>query len=454
MNLNGGEIYDNIIKTEEQMKSNSDLFYLENGKININSIKLSGSIYKSELALIYLKSTLLKQDENSKIYIDFPNNGTNKTLISSTDYIITLEDLNLISIIDFNSGYLELSDYKIIFSPKILQISFNNSKFLNFISFLENNEEKEIYYYRKIITLSQNLFKLKENEYISKIYDQNGNEYNINDNIILTTNMIFNCQIGYKNKIVFDFIDYKEEKLIIPDEYLYLPSFRKDLSIEKEIINWKDFDSAEIFNVAEKIRGNQNRTFTAIYINNGDNFMVQIYTFGNNYLSSLMKFKEKIILPEISVPEDNHFIGWKDLCNNINYDMDVTDILIIRDYYLVTIIIGYVNYYISDQLIIQKSYDINSTFIILNETYFPNNKIIYWKNKINEDKYYSDKIYELKGDINLIAILEDKQEDNEEKNSNIGLIVGLTILGIVILLVGIFLVYRYIRLKKANSSYI
>ena len=177
--------------------------------------------------------------------------------------------------------------------------------------------------------------------------------------------MIFNCLIGYKNKIVFDFIDYKEEKLIKPDEDLYLPSFRKNLSVEKEIINWKDFNNEEIFDVAEKISGNHNRTFTAIYSNNGDNFMVQIYTFGNNYFSSLMKFKEQIILPEISVSEDNHFIGWKDLCSNINYDKDMTNIQIIKDYYLITMIIGYVNYYISDQLVIKKSYDINSTFFIL-----------------------------------------------------------------------------------------
>ena len=35
MNLNGGEIYDNTIKEEEKLtKINSELFYIENGKIN------------------------------------------------------------------------------------------------------------------------------------------------------------------------------------------------------------------------------------------------------------------------------------------------------------------------------------------------------------------------------------------------------------------------------------
>ena len=57
------------------------------------------------------------------------------------------------------------------------------------------------------------------------------------------------------------------------------------------------------------------------------------------------------------------------------------NILIIKAFYLVAKIIGYVNYYISDNLILQKSYDINTTFIVLNQSNSPNNKILNWKDK-------------------------------------------------------------------------
>ena len=108
--------------------------------------------------------------------------------------------------------------------------------------------------------------------------------------------------ISYKNMIILDFIDYIEEKLIIPSDYLYLPAFRKDYSSEKEILFWKDFKSQEIFDVSGKVEGKRNRTFVAIYSNRGDNFFVQIYAFGINFYSSFTKYKEQIKLPEIDIP--------------------------------------------------------------------------------------------------------------------------------------------------------
>ena len=452
INLNGGEIYDNNINNDKKTdKINSDLFFIENGKININSIRLSGSIYKSNSGIIYLKSKILKYSENSKIYIDFPNNGTIKNLIIPSSYSISSEDLNSISLVDPDSGKLELSsDNNIIFSPKILQISFKNSDSLNMISYLEETKvNNESYYYGKSLILTQDLFPIKNNEYVSKIFDQNGNNYNINQTIILKTDMEFDYIVSYKNKIIFDFIDDIVENLIIPNEYLYLPSFREDLSSEKEILYWKDYNTQETFNIGGKILGNDNKTFVAVYSNYGNNFMVKIFAFGINYYSNLVEYKYRITFPIIDIPKDNHLIGWKDLCSNKEYDINITDSPITKDYYLVAIIIGYVKYYISDKLIIQKSYNINSTFIILNNDNFQGNKIKYWKNKLNNDEYYSDKSYELKGDIDLIAILEDQKE---EDGKNTGLIIGLSISGIFFILIIVFFIYRYIRLKRANES--
>ena len=179
--------------------------------------------------------------------------------------------------------------------------------------------------------------------------------------------------------------------------------------------------------------------------------MVKIYTYGFNYFSNLIKYKERITLPEIIVPQNNHFIYWMDLYNNQKYGTNITDIFVTKDYYLVATIIGYVNYYISDKLVVQNNYTINSTFIVLNKNIFPNNKINYWKNKINGDKYDFDKEYKLEGDIDLFAVLEQDNNKKEDENNNNSLIISLSIVGIFIILVVVFFVYRYYKLKKGNQ---
>jgi hypothetical protein len=248
-------------------------------------------------------------------------------------------------------------------------------------------------------------------------------------------------QISYKNKIIFDFVDYKEELLIIPDDYTYLPAFRNDYSKEKEILFWKDFDSQETFRVSEKISGNKNRTFTALYSNNGDNFMVVIYSCGISLFSNFSKYKETIQLPEIKLyKENNHFVGWIDLYSNKEYEINIKDIVVTKDFYLVAKIIGYVNYYISDELKSQKSYNINSTFKVLDPSDFPNDKILYWEDKSSGYKYELNKEYILEGDLDLVAILDD--------NVNAGLIVAICFACAFIILVVICLIHRYKKFKK------
>ena len=441
-NLNGGDIYENRINDDgKKAQSNSDLFYIENGKVNINSVKISGSIYKTDLGIIYLNSVLLKYNENSKIYIDFPIDGDNKTLILSSGYSITSEDLNLVSLKDPNSGILELSSENIIFSPKLINIIINTKNPVNIKSFLGEtflNEEK--YYYGQSITLSQDLFKVEVNEYITKIYDKQGNNYKLGETIKLTKDTEFMYQISYKNNILFDFVDYQEEILIIPGDYAYLPSFRNDYSKEKEILYWKDFDSQETFRVSEKISGNKNRTFTALYSNDGDNFMVIISARGINLFSNFAKYKETIQIPEINLPKNNHLAGWMDLYSNIEYEINTKDVLVTKDFYLVAKIIGYVKYFISDELKNQKSYNINSTFKVLEQSNFPDDKILYWEDKSSGYKYEFKKEYILEGDLDLVAILDD--------NVNTGLIVAICFVCAFIILVVICLIHRYKKFKK------
>jgi hypothetical protein len=247
-------------------------------------------------------------------------------------------------------------------------------------------------------------------------------------------------QISYKNKILFDFVDYQEEMLIIPGDYTYLPSFRNDHSKEKEILYWKDFDSQETFRVSEKISGNKNRTFTALYSNDGDNFMVIISARGINLFSNFAKYKETIQIPEINLPKNNHLAGWMDLYSNIEYEINTKDVLVTKDFYLVAKIIGYVKYFISDELKNQKSYNINSTFKVLEQSNFPDDKILYWEDKSSGYKYEFKKEYILEGDLDLVAILDD--------NVNTGLIVAICFVCAFIILVVICLIHRYKKFKK------
>ena len=154
--------------------------------VNINSVKISGSIYKADLGTIYLRSAILKYSENSKIYIDFPNNGISKNIILPSSYTVTSEDINSISLIDINSGTLELSSNNIIFTPKILNIKFNTKNSTNLKSSLLNTFlTEEQYYYGQSLILSQSFFPVNDNEFVIKIYDKEGNNYNLGETIIL-----------------------------------------------------------------------------------------------------------------------------------------------------------------------------------------------------------------------------------------------------------------------------
>ena len=208
LNMNDADIYNNKINEFDGLSASnhSDIFLIENGQIYINSAKLDGCIFKSDSSNIYLKSSLTKYSDESKIYIDFINNGNDKTLLTGSNYAITSDDLNNINLIDSDSGSLDLNlesnGNSIIFSPQILTVSFLMSEpKQSFLSLLEENDEEkeeEKYYYGKEIILSKNLFPVKENEYIKRIYDNKGNDYEIGQSLKLKDNIQFLYNKGYK----------------------------------------------------------------------------------------------------------------------------------------------------------------------------------------------------------------------------------------------------------------
>ena len=445
LNMNGGEIYNNKINKLNGLSASnhSDLFLIENGQIYINNVKLSGSIFKSDSSNIYLKSNLIKYNDESNIYLDFLNNGNNKTLLTGSNYEINTDDLNNINLIDSNLGSLaldsELNGNSIIFYPKILTVSFSifesKKSFLSLLEEYDEEKQEEIYYYGKEIILSQNLFPIKENEYVSRLYDDKGNNYEIGQTLKLLDNIQFLYNKGYKNKIVFDFIDYQEQKLLIPNEIIYLPSFRSDYSIEKIILFWKDEITGDIYKKYQKIQGDKNRTLVAIY--NGEYYPVKILFFNNTQISKIIKFGEDIIFPVDNIPSDIHFNGWIDQFNK-KYDKNIKTISIEKEYSFKGIYITYVNYYINDELIYQKVYDYNSSFTLLNNNEFQNKHILGWRDK-NNNEYYSNKEYNIQKDIDLYAILEEK---------NTIVIIIIIIVAILLLCIGTVLVFRYIRRKN------
>ena len=456
LNLNEAEIYNNKIdKLDGLSASNhSDIFLIENGQLYINSAKLDGCIFKSDSSNIYLKSNFLKYSDESNVYIDFLNNGENKTLLTGNNYAITSDDLNNIKLIDLKLGTLSLNlesnGNSIIFSPRILTISFpifeSKQSFLSLLE--ENNEEKEEekYYYGKVIILSQNLFPIKENEYVIRLYDDKGNDYEIGQSLKLVDNIQFLYSIGYKNKIVLDFIDFQEEKLLIPYEIIYLPSFRSDYSTEKTILSWNDKETGEIYKKYQKIHGDKNRTFVAVY--SGEYYPVKILLFNNEQISKLIKFGEYIILPVVDIPLDVHFDGWIDQFEQ-KYDKNVKSILVEKEYSIKGIYVVYLTYYINEELIHKKKYDYNSSFVLLDNSEFPSNKkILGWKDK-NNNEYYYDKKYLIQKDIDLYAILEETSEENG--NSSKTLIIIIIVVSILLLCIIAFLIYRYIK-RKMNVN--
>ena len=447
-NLNGGEIYDNKIKNLNglNISNHSEILLIENGEININGCKFDGSIFKSSSSLIKLKSGLLKYKEDSRIYIDFVNNGYNKTLLTGNNYCITTEDLYNINLIDSNSGNFELSslDQKgnsLLFIPKLLSISFNTQQSQKLlISLIEENEKDDIFYYGKEIILSEELFPVKENEYISRLYDQNGNEYTLGQKLKLIDNIQFLYDIGYKNIIILNYIDYKENKLLKANEYINLPSYRSDYDTEKIILNWKDIDTNEIFKKYEKVQGDKNRTLLAIY-SEGEYFLIKIFLFDNNS-SKLVKFDDDLIFPNFSIPSDNHFLGWKDELENKTYDNKTKFISVKKEYIFFPVIVSYIKYYINNDLMYTETYDVNETFTLLDKSKFSGAKITHWIDEKNNAEYYYDNEYILKGDIILYAVLE---------RNNI-LIIIIVSIAILFFLIAVFITFRYIKKKNINNK--
>ena len=451
-NLNGGEIYNNKINNINGLSAtnNSDSLFLENGNIFIDKAKFDGSIFKSDSANIKLKSPILKYKDNSKIYIDFVNNGYNKTLLSGENYCITSEDLTKLNLIDSKVGNLELNildqtGNSLLFIPKILSVSFISHKNLSFISFIEEDEEeKDIFYYGKEITLLKDYFPIKENEYIIKIYDQKGKEYKIGQKIKIAEDIQFLYEISYKNKIVLDFVDYKENKLLTPEEVLYLPSYRNDYSTEKYILNWRDLTTNEIFEKSRKIQGNKNRTLLANYISY-DYFSVKIIYFNIDFLSEFLKYDEKINFPDVNVPKYNHFKGWIDKLTNQTYDLNLKSMNAKKDYLFSAIIVSYVKYYSDNKLIEEKEYNVNSTLNLLEKSKFTNKKISYWLDKGNNIKYYYDKEYIIKKDMELYAVFE---KNNKKKV----ILIIVIIIAVLLFLVIALIIYRYIRRKNIDDK--
>ena len=329
-----------------------------------------------------------------------------------------------------------------VFSPQEITVSFCMSVPENepaYLSLLEEKEEKEVkYYYGKEIILSKDFFPVKENEYVKKLVDEKGNEYKIGQSLKLLENIRILYDKGFKNKIILDVIDYQEDRLIVPNEPIYLPTFRSDHSTDKLILRWKDIESGEIFKKNQKIIADKNRTLVAEY--NGDYFPVRILLFNNKQLSKTIKYGQDIVFPVEDIPEDIHFIGWKDQLSNKIFDNDTKSIPVKKEYLLKGMYIIYVNYYINNELKVQKIYDFNSLFSLLNNSEISTEKILGWKDKDNNE-YYADKQYKLQHDIDLYAIVDDSSKSGNWKTT---VIIAL----IVLLCIFAFLTYRYIRRKN------
>jgi hypothetical protein len=225
-----------------------------------------------------------------------------------------------------------------------------------------------------------------------------------------------------------------------------LPSFRSDYSTEKIILSWNDKETGEIYKKYQKIHGDKNRTFVAVY--SGEYYPVKILLFNNEQISKLIKFGEYIILPVVNIPIDVHFDGWIDQFEQ-KYDKNVKSILVEKEYSFKGIYVVYLTYYINEELIHKKKYDYNSSFVLLNNSEFPSNKkILGWKDK-NNNEYYYDKKYLIQKDIDLYAILEETLEENG--NSSKTLIIIIIVVSVLLLCIIAFLIYRYIK-RKMNVN--
>ena len=81
------------------------------------------------------------------IYIDFVNNGNDKTLFTVSNYPITSDDLNILNLIDSSSGELnfnsESSGNSVIFSSQTLAVAYDRAQHRpSLASLLEEKDEQ------------------------------------------------------------------------------------------------------------------------------------------------------------------------------------------------------------------------------------------------------------------------------------------------------------------------
>ena len=287
---------------------------------------------------------------------------------------------------------------------------------------------------------------------MERLYDSKGNDYEVGQIIKLVDDISFLYDIGYKNKIILDFMDYAEEKLLIPSEYLTLPSIRTDFAGDKFILYWVNKETGETFNKYEKILADKNKTFIATY--DSKYYPIKLLLFNNKETLEIIKYGNELIIPKMEIPSDIHLIGWRDQLSNEEYNNKTETISIEKEYFLKGIFVGYVNYYIGNKLIYQKYYDINSSFsIISNVSEISDQKILGWKDK-NNNVYNSSKECYMEHDIDLHAIIEGNSKDTEkeEEESNSTFIALIVIIIISVFIIIVFLLYRYFRRKNIKNT--
>ena len=280
-------IYDNIVSnlgSNTYLGNNSPTLYIK-GKDN----KLEGEIYKNSGGNLYIENdTFSLQQENKPLILKTNYSEKEVLLLKSNNYVFKNDDLKLFSAA---AGDLSLAN--------------NSELWLRFYSYnltyksSKNNTNAESHecYYGEIITVN---YKISENEYISKIVDDNGKIYNIGDQIVINDSLNLTVEIQDLYQITLDFLEGKVEYYTIPNSYFYLPVLNNKSNDESKYIitHWKDVEGNYIF---DKINiTNNGAYFDANY---EGNFYVKYNKENERIESYLAKCNETIVLEELEEVE-------------------------------------------------------------------------------------------------------------------------------------------------------
>ena len=387
--------------------NNGGGFYLNQGSAVFNSLSIYDNIANLGSNTYIMNGKLYIKSKNSKLEGEIYKNTDGNLFADSEIFSLQKENSPLILNTNTNSNEKEIllvkpnnyvitdNDLKLFSSPLgTLYLSDNNEIWvkINSINLIYKLGEKSTTIecsYGEIVTINYNV---SEDKYVSKISDNNGKTYNIGDQITIKNSLTLTVEVKDLYVITLDFLEKKVKYYAKPNSDFYFPILNNKINDSLMITYWTDSDGNNNF---DKVYITKNDTY--FHANYDGYFYIKFTKENERLYYNLSEGNTTFVIPEfnINVPE------------------------------------GY------DLIIECKGNKYNSS-----QTFFVNESMNFLVNIIEKGKNSTDDTDGKDG----------TDGTNSTGSTHTFLIVFSCVIVFFIIVIGVFFVYRFIRLNKDKNK--